>query len=153
MDIEKKITKEQAAKASAELQFWLGDNYTWLNNWLTNVVMIDHEDMNNFPSTFGVITVPVKIQPPEGIVIAGNAMKGALINQAVFGHERKPVMIQGAVPEFPKFGGFIEKFKRKPTEKDSMLFTAVEWFYAVQTTHLGLCLRTICAVDFMPEIL
>ena len=151
--MEKKVdlTKEQADKASAELQFWLGDNYTWLNDWLTNIVMINHIDAANFPSTFGVFTVPVKLAPPEGLVVAGNAMKAALINQAVFGHEKKQVIVQGAVPEITKFGGFIEAIGRKPVEADRVLFTAVEWFFAVQTTQLGLCLRTICTLDFMVE--
>ena len=76
---DKDLTEERAREAAAQIEFWLNENQVWLTDWLTNVVTIHPVEAKMFPAIFGTIVSPVPISPPEELIVAGNAMKFALI--------------------------------------------------------------------------
>ena len=63
---------------------WLLDNYYWLTEWLTNIVTISEVEAIQTKSPFQTFEVPLRINPPHGILLAGNELKAMLIMQAVF---------------------------------------------------------------------
>lgn len=145
MDSSKEITQEQADNAVATTMEWIEKNHAWLTEWLTNVVMITQRAAETSKMPFQTFTYRLQRPPPGGLIEAGYMIKADIIKQSIFGHERKIL-----TPTKPAtFEGFISKFGRKPTEKDTALYTAYKWF-EFQPGANGVWLSTICTCEFFP---
>ena len=140
------MNKEEVTKITTDqITKWLGENQTWLTAWLTNVVIVQHIHIDH---TFKTITVPVYGQPPESLIEAMKHLQKDLIISALFGRPSSIISIDGA--SVNQLLGFNTKYKRFPTEKDGVLFTAAEW-NSVYIEHGQFFLRTITTVEFFPR--
>ncbi len=155
-------SKEMETTDSDKVQQWLLDNYNWLTEWLTNVVMISEAEAKQTPSPFQEFVAPLRMQPPHGIILAGDELKSMLIMQAVFGVGAEIANPPGK--KIVSFPGFKQIEGRLPMEGDRVLFTAYKWFelgYGGSPKILNLqgtatmgtvsVLRCICTIDTLPK--
>ena len=168
----KLITKEDKKEADA-IDQWMADNYVMLTEWLSNVVTIRESDARQTPSLFQTFTVPIRSEPPYGLIQAGNEMKHILLLHSIFGKAvlpesgvvsdalNKPTL--GDPPQSACFSGFKQQVGRLPIEGDIVLYTAVKWFeLSFKQNPLLLAgdgvskqshsiLETICTIDCLPK--
>ena len=135
-----------------ELNKWMGDNYLWLTEWLTNVVVVDNLAKDQSVATFQTFQAAITHPLPFGIIDTGNLIKGWMINQATIG------LMSLNPPQFP---GFFQKTGRLPEKGDTVVFTALKWFKLEYVTGSNLILAegssvpkipvltTVCAIDYL----
>jgi hypothetical protein len=134
---------------------WLTDNYIMLTEWLTNVVMIKEAEAKQTPSIFQTFITPIEMQPPHGLLHAGNIMKQALLLHAVFGVGVAPIPPPNQMPGM--FPGFKQQIGRLPMEGDVVLFTATKWFQLgfqqgiLHGSQGHSMIETVCTIDCLPK--
>ena len=131
---------------------WLDNNFLWLTEWLTYVVVIDNLEKDKSTATFQTFRVPIVKELPWGAIDAGNIIKGQLINQSTIG-------LMSLNP--PMFPGFLQKAGRMPEKGDMVLYTALKWFKLEYILESNLILAanstipktpvltTVCAIDYI----
>lgn len=162
---EKEITAEN-------IHEWLGDNYIWLTEWMTNVVTIRESEAKTTSAIFQTFVAPIMSDPPNGMIAANNDLKALLIMATVFGVPVAPVKARENAPlssaqvgdyKTPAcFAGFRYQTGRLPIEGDIALFTATKWFelsfkqrpimvIGGATPRGHSMLETVCTVEFFPK--
>ena len=167
------IIDKNSQEVFDDIEQWMADNYLMLTEWLTNVVTIKEVEAKQTPSIFQTFVVPIRSQPPLGLLSAGNDLKHMLLLSTVFGIATPPEPARESVPlssaqmgDYNRPGcmsGFKQQVGRLPMEGDVVIYSAVKWFeVSFQRTPLMIIgggkdrvghstLETVCTIDCIPK--
>jgi hypothetical protein len=141
------LTQDRAQAGIRKINEWVEKNETWLTAWLTNVVMVAPGHANK---QFQVFQRMVEVQPPQGLLLTGMIVKRDIIMASVFGKPKSKLILNPHELQASGYlNGFLNQFKRMPTEKDIALFTATEWM-SVIIRGSNWFLRSTVSVEFFP---